>query len=50
MSDQHIDICEAIEDVMCKELCMEKCQRTYEISAMIFETVKNKEEKQNVKN
>lgn len=43
MSDLHLDICEAIEDVLCDELCLEKCQRTYEIASKIFETILNKE-------
>lgn len=42
MSDLHIEICESIEDVMCEELCMEKCEKTYEIAVRIFETVNEK--------
>ena len=39
MSDLHIEICESIENVMCQELCMEKCEKTYEIAVRIFETI-----------
>ena len=46
MSDLHIEICEDIEDVMCEELCMEKCEKTYEIALRIFEIVNAKLPKQ----
>lgn len=42
MSDLHIDICGEIEDVMCKELSIEKCQRTYEIATLIFDAMTKK--------
>ena len=42
MSDLHIDICGEIEDVMCKELDMEHCQRTYEIATLIFDAMTKK--------
>lgn len=39
LGDLHIGICEEIEDVICKELDMEKCQRTYEIASLIFDSM-----------
>lgn len=39
LSDLHIEICEEIEDALCKELNMEKCQRTYEIATLIFNSM-----------
>lgn len=42
MSDLHIEICTEIEDVICKELDLEKCQRTYEIASLIFDVMNEK--------
>lgn len=39
LGDLHIEICEEIEDALCKELDMEKCQRTYEIATLIFDSM-----------
>ena len=39
MSDLHMEICTAIEEKMCEELCIEPCERTYEIACGIFEEV-----------
>ena len=39
ISDMHIGICEEIENVMCEELGMEKCQRTYELAVLIFDSI-----------
>ena len=42
MSDLHIEICETIESTMCEELCMEKCERTYEVATDIFKAIVDK--------
>lgn len=44
MSDLHIEICEAVEKILCEELSMESCERTYEIAAQIVEAVFEKED------
>jgi len=36
MSDLQIDICEAIEKVLCEKLDMPSCEGTYEIAVDIF--------------
>lgn len=35
MSDLHIDICEMVEDIMCKELDLIKCPQTYDAAVEI---------------
>ena len=44
MSDLHIEICESVEKILCEELSMESCERTYEIAAQIVEAVFEKED------
>lgn len=39
MSDLQIDICEAIEKVLCEKLDMPSCEGTYEIAVDIFNAV-----------
>lgn len=36
MNESMIEIVEAIENTLCEDLCMPKCQRTYEVSSDIF--------------
>lgn len=35
----HIEICEKIESKICEEFGLEKCEKTYEIAADIFNMV-----------
>ena len=39
MSETMISVVEAIENTLCEDLCMSKCQRTYEVALDIFNTV-----------
>lgn len=38
MPEEHVDICDSIEDVLCKGLGIEPDQHTYEVAVDIFET------------
>lgn len=39
MKDILITCSETVEDRLCEELCMAKCQRTYELAAQIVQLV-----------
>ena len=39
MSEIMIGVVDAIEKTLCEDLCMSKCQRTYEVALDIFNTV-----------
>lgn len=36
-NDQHISVCEKIENLICEEFNMIKCQHTYEIASKVFD-------------
>ena len=35
MSDEHIEVCELVEDILCRELDLVKCPQTYDTAVEI---------------